>query len=113
MRNHVFSLLLSVLFCTFAFGQPLDLTGIVTDTKGAVVANADVKLLTSQQIVLAATKTDAQGRYSFEDVADGSYVVVASRPDFSARSLAVNLGAVRPVNLDLQLSINQLSEEVT
>lgn len=113
MRNHVFGLLLSLLFCTFAFGQPIDLTGVVTDTRGAAVANADVKLITPQQIVLAATTTDAQGRYSFENVADGSYVVVASRSDFSARSLAVNVGPARPVNLDLRLSINQLSEEVT
>ncbi|HVF48090.1 MAG TPA: TonB-dependent receptor [Pyrinomonadaceae bacterium] len=113
MRDHVFSLLLTVLFCTFAFGQPIDLTGIVSDTSGAAVPNADVKLITSQQIVLAATKTDAQGRYSFDNVADGSYVVVASRSDFSARSLAVNIGAVRPLVVDLQLSINQLSEEVT
>lgn len=117
MKRFVLFALLACGVIYVAGAEPLnsntDITGIVTDSSGAAVANADVRLVTSQQVVIGATKTDHEGRYSFTGMRDGSYVVIASRYDFSPKRIAVNVGEVRPVNLDVQLSINQLSEEVT
>ena len=88
------------------------ISGTVTDHTGAAVGDAKVQLVTAQQLVLGATRTNAEGRYTFENVAAGSYVVVASRSDFSPqREVARVSAAVAEVNL--QLKINQLSEQVT
>ena len=91
----------------------LDLEGSVTDTQGAAVHNAVVQVLTAQQMLIAATKTDARGRYAIDGLANGSYVIRASRSDFSPKTIAVTVGDIRPVNLDLILLVNQVSEEVT
>ena len=41
-----------------------NITGIVKDSGGAVVTNADVSLTTAQRVVLRSTKADAQGRFT-------------------------------------------------
>jgi len=85
--------------------------GMVADSAGGAVGEADVQLVDAQQFVLGVTKTDAEGRYTFENVANGSYVVIASRPDFSPQREAVQVSGNTEVNL--QLRINQLNEQVT
>src|SRR5688572_7190521 len=76
-------------------------TGTVTDDSGAVISNADVRLVNSQQILLGAVKTDANGRYIFGDVPDGSYVVTASRRDFSSQSQTVQVDDEASMQIDL------------
>src|SRR5829696_2880272 len=49
--------------------------GSVSDPAGAKVANARVALLDLTSAVIAETKTDAQGRFSFADVAPGPYTL--------------------------------------
>jgi len=85
--------------------------GTVTDGAGAAVGEADMQLVNALQLVLGATKTDAEGRYRFENVANGSYVVIASRPDFSPQREAVQVSGNTEVNL--QLRIKQLNEQIT
>ena len=87
-------------------------SGTVTDSAGAVVNEAEVQLVNAQQLVLGATKTDAEGHYTFENVANGSYVVIASRSDFSPQREAVRVSSAA-MKVNLQLEINQLNEQVT
>jgi outer membrane receptor protein involved in Fe transport len=88
------------------------ISGTVTDSANAAVGEAEVRLVNAQQFVLSVTKTDVEGRYTFENVANGSYVVIASRSDFSPRREAVRVsGAAAEINL--QLGVNQLNEQVT
>ena len=88
------------------------ITGAVRDAAGAAVSNADVRLINAQQLVLGATKTDVEGRYKFENVSNGSYVISVSRSDFSPQNEAVRVsGTAAEVNL--QLEVNQLNEQVT
>ena len=74
----------------FALGIILNLNAFAQNTRtfsGAVVTQqfelipeVNVEVETSDGKIT--TKTDAEGRYKFENVANGSYVVIASRPDF-------------------------------
>lgn len=115
MTRLISTLLFATLFAVSVFAQTgnIDLSGTVTDTTGAGIPNAEVRVMTAQQIVIVATITDGQGRYSFDGLIDGSYVIKASRANFSPKSLAFNVGDVRPLKLDLMLSIGQVNEEVT
>ncbi len=116
MKNLLVSLLLTIFFIFSISAQNTsqnNINGVIKDRTGAVVSAAEVQLINAQRIVLGATKTDAQGRYRFENVAVGSYLVVASRSDFSSQSEAVQVTANNTAEVNLILEINQLKEQVT
>ncbi len=57
-------------------------SGVVNDSLGFGVANAEVRILTAQQTNLGVAISDNEGRFRFDDLANGSYIVSASRKDF-------------------------------
>ncbi|HYN86053.1 MAG TPA: TonB-dependent receptor [Pyrinomonadaceae bacterium] len=89
------------------------ITGVVRDASGAAVADADASLVTAQQTVIGKTKSDAEGRFRFENVAAGSYLVVVSRADFVARRVATQVAPGAGVEFEVTLEVNQLSEQVS
>lgn len=107
-----------ILIIVFAIGAAAqngvpDISGTIRDQAGAVVPNAEVRLITSQQLVLAATRSDQQGRYSLVGISDGTYVITASHDSFGTQDRTVTLGRQRPLAFDITLSVNPFSEEVT
>ena len=68
-----------------AFGQVDEgsLTGLVQDATGAVVPNAKVTLLNTDQGLSVVTNTDSGGVYTFSPVRIGNYTVSATAPGFS------------------------------
>jgi len=88
-------------------------SGVVRDSSGAVVSNAEVSLASSQQVVIARSKTDAQGRFQFNEISPGSYLVSVSTPDFSVQRQVVQVTAGTNTELNVELQINQLEESVT
>lgn len=88
-------------------------SGTIMDSLGAAVGAADVRLLNAQQMVLDAVKSDNEGRYRFENVAAGSYLVTASRTGFDLQRRAVQVVENDTAEINLVLEINQLSAQVT
>src|SRR5687767_6003765 len=88
-------------------------SGMVKDAFDAAVPNADVSLTNSQQVVLKDAKTDAQGRFTFDGIHAGAYVIAVSRPDFNTQRRAVELTAGQNLSIDILLQVNQISEQVT
>ena len=89
------------------------ISGTVKDAFDAAVVAADVSLTNSQQVVLSDTQTDAQGRFKFDNIPSGSYVIVIARSDFSVQRQAIRVTAGRTMNIDVVLQISAISEEVT
>jgi len=89
------------------------ITGTVKDSSGAIVGRARVSLINAQQAILTTTESDAEGRFRFDEVPVGSYVVLTSRPDFSPRRVVANVNHGSNTDINVLLEINQLSEEVT
>lgn len=115
-RATVLASLLLPLMVAGVFAQQLSrgsITGTVRDTTGAVVGRAKVALLNAQQALVGATETDAEGHFRFSDVPVGSYVLLASRPDFSPKRMAAQVNSGSNTDISVILEINQLSEEVT
>jgi len=112
-----------ILLSAMTFATPLilsaqqksrgDISGLVKDSSGAVVSDAEVSINNSQQVVLSKTRTDAMGHFQFNGIPPGSYAVLVSRPDFSLQREVVQVVAGEMSELNIILQINQLSEHVT
>ena len=87
--------------------------GTVHDDAGAAIVNAEVRLLNAQQASLGVSRSDVAGKFRFENVSNGSYIVRASRSDFSTKTISVKVETGANPFVDIILSVNQLSEQVT
>lgn len=87
-------------------------SGTITDASGAAVPGASVRLVNALRVTLRTVESDANGRYSFDGVEDGTYSITASRKDFSSNSASVRVsGDAAEANITLR--INQVTGEVT
>jgi len=89
------------------------ISGSVLDGNGAAVAGVELSLENSLQIVIGTATSDGQGTYRFDNVADGSYVLVASHPGFTKRREPVQITGRSIVKLTINLAVRQISEAVT
>ncbi|MGA3133766.1 MAG: carboxypeptidase regulatory-like domain-containing protein, partial [Terracidiphilus sp.] len=95
-----------------AVAQTATLHGQVQDPSGAVVPGATVSLTGGAQPL--ATKSGADGQYSFRSVAPGTYSITASAKGFSSLTIpnvAVAAGQAKELNLPLAIAVEE--QEVT
>ncbi|HKP84911.1 MAG TPA: TonB-dependent receptor [Blastocatellia bacterium] len=90
-----------------------EVSGVVRDQSGAIVSDATVSLLTSQQAIVASAKTDAQGKFAFSDVSSGSYLLVVSSRGFADYRKAVVVGQAGDGSLEIVIEPRPITEEVT
>lgn len=76
---------------------------------GDPIANVQVNLLTDNDVPVAATFTDANGRYSFSNLALGTYKVYAEAINKVPYPLNVTLTATNPTQDNVDVSINSNS----
>jgi hypothetical protein len=112
------ALLLSVLglLTTFGFAQggSGELTGLVSDPSGAVVANATVTLTNPSTGDKRTTVTNSAGIYRFSAVTPGNYSLEASPKGFKSvkvSHIVVTVGAT--ATQDVKLEVGQGSEQIT
>ncbi len=69
-----------------------ELSGELTDPQGRVVPNAKVRMLRRADASIRETRTDASGRFNFQDLSGGEYRVTSESPGFAVldRTLAVH-----------------------
>jgi len=91
------------------------LSGIVTDSSGAALVGANVRLLDENNGVIGQTTTESNGQYSFSGVATGNYRVEIEGPGF--QKSVINGLNVTPgenqFNTQLHLGSNTQTVEVT
>ncbi len=78
MKRFAFSMLLALCVCAVGFGQEItgQIRGLVTDSSGAVVANATVTITnTDRNVVIRTVQTDATGEYVAPFLPVGRYSV--------------------------------------
>ena len=91
----------------FAFGQVDEgtITGTVTDTTGAVVPDAQVILLNTDQGITVQTKTNSTGGFTFSPVRVGHYRITVSAQGFAKTTqsnLTVNVAQTLSVPISLK-----------
>jgi hypothetical protein len=100
-----------------AYGQVDEgaITGTVTDATGAVVPNAQVTLLNTDQGITLQTKSDSTGGYTFSPVRTGHYTVSVTAQGFAKttqKNLTVSVAQVLQVNVQLKLGAASETVEV-
>jgi hypothetical protein len=92
-----------------------DIAGLVTDPSAAVVTGVPIKLKNVDTGASAAATTNAQGSYNFSFLQPGNYSVSVSVAGFQKiqKSVTVTLGISTTVNLQLSLSSQSETVEVT
>jgi carboxypeptidase family protein len=116
---HLLVLSLLLLLCPVvvsaqATSSTSGVTGVVTDTTGAVVAGATVTLVDTKTSQERATTTDEQGKYMFSQVQPGrGYKLTFSSPGFQnfELNLALGVGVIETQNVEL--TAGQVTETVT
>ena len=89
--------------------------GTVTDSSGAVIPGATVKLLSFSEpsIVVDQTKSDQSGAFVFPNISPGSYVLEVSSEGFVTIQQHVNVVAGRRTKATITLPIGAVTETVT
>lgn len=89
--------------------SPASITGTVSDSTGLALTNV---IVTIHGPIAQAVVTGADGTFAFVNLPDGSYEVVAERPQFATRTQAVQLGSGDVVALDLTLPVQLMEQAV-
>jgi len=85
--------------------------GLVSGADGQLVAGATVTLLDQLGSRVAATRTEANGRFRLEDVALGTYTLLAEAPPQRSDARIVTVQAALPIDVELTLAA-RLAESV-
>jgi Carboxypeptidase regulatory-like domain len=112
------ALLVLVLFaCTSALRAQTatgQVNGTVTDTSGAIIADATVKLTNTGTGVSKQTSTNSAGYYVFVDVLPGSYVLSVQKQSFKAAHVnAFTVQVNQTLTQNIHLEVGTVSESVT
>jgi hypothetical protein len=87
-----------------------NLSGTVTDTSGAAMANAAVQVKNVGTTVTQAASTDAQGRFNVRDLPVGEYEAQAAAPGFQTlihQGIILTVGSNSVVDFSLQVGQQQ------
>ena len=109
--------ILAVILAAFAlpvFGQAFgEITGVVTDSTGAIVANATVTVTNPDTNLTRRVTTNSSGNYSFPALLPGIYNVRAEVQGFQAEIRAnVELQVQQTARIDFQLRVGAVSETI-
>ena len=90
------------------------ISGVVTDSSGAVIGGATVTATNTQTGVKTALKTDSKGFYNFPALQIGTYTVEVQQSGFKTESRTdLVIDANSAVRADFTMQIGQIVEKVT
>lgn len=89
------------------------ITGIVKDGDGAILSGVEILLQLPTQAVPRATVTDAQGKFTLDNIEPDTYQIVVKRVGFLPYRSAVLVTAGDTKELAIVLDVNPIAENVT
>ena len=87
-------------------------TGIITDSAGAAIPQATVKLSSEATGFAQTVTTGGEGAYVFPLVSPGSYQITVEREGFQRLVRAFALEVAQQARIDAQLTVGQITESV-
>lgn len=116
--SHVLRLILICLMALlvnspiFAQVNTGNLSGLVTDPSGAVVANSTISVTAVTTGYNRTVRSGSDGAYILPDMPIGLYAVTATAPGFSTLKENVRIDVGAHVRLDLQIKVGEASQTV-
>src|SRR5262249_42829733 len=117
-KRITFSLFVVLLFLSSAFSVwaqigTSEITGVVTDSSGAVVANAKVEAKNEDTGAVFNQNTTSSGNYAFPSLVPGRYSVTVSVTGFQTFTSVHNVLTIgRPLVVDVQLKLTTVGQTV-
>jgi hypothetical protein len=113
LLRHILPLLLLVP-TAWAQTSEANLSGTVSDTTGAVIPNAAVKLTSKDQGTVRSVQTNNAGVYQYSFLPPGAYVLEISSQGFKTLTRDnLVLAAAQNARIDFKLEVGNVSENVT
>ena len=119
-KNFTIKFLTTAIFClllgiaqVFAQAGNGSITGVVSDSNGAVIPNATVKLVSLEKGTELTTTASSDGIYTFTLLAPGKYSVSASGGSFAEQKLEVEVQVGRTTDVNFTLGASNVNEQVT
>ncbi len=113
----LFSLCYLVLLASFipsANAQTASLSGLVSDSTGAVVRGAEVTFTNERTKTVSHAKTNSAGIYSLPFLQPGQYTLTAEYPGFKRyQRTGVTIDVAQNLNVDVRLQVGGESQSVT
>ncbi len=107
-------LLLLTLTSTPAVGQITgEIRGVLSDPAGAVIARAQVTLMSTETGETRNSKSDQQGRYAFPLLKIGEYQITVETPGFRRLFAPAEVRSAEVTVVNLRLELGQVTEQVT
>lgn len=110
LRITVF-LLLTTTYCTAQVSSSV--SGSVSDSAGAVIANAEVTLTMKETNVKRTTRTNNAGEFGFRDVPSGAYVLTVISQGFQQKTVEGVAGIGHLSEVNVVLAVGAISTPVT
>src|SRR5882757_2173078 len=116
-----FVAILAALLCLFALcptslhaqaASSTSIAGVVSDSSGAIVAGAAVKLTEKATNASRTINTNDVGRYFLANVPPGDYEIAVSKTGFRITKTIVTASVGVPLTVDLKLELGSVSETV-
>src|SRR5579872_797498 len=111
MTTKLFLLLYAAALAVAIAGETPSVSGSVKDPQGRPVAGAAVSLFSRSSTMVAATTSNTQGAYRFEEVAPGDYLLRAESPGFTV-FFEERLHVDAPLTRDISLALAGVREQV-
>ncbi|MDR3425281.1 MAG: TonB-dependent receptor [Alphaproteobacteria bacterium] len=102
--NRLPLILLALLLSSPAWAASATVDGTLRGKNGAPLADTEVELQDGQGKIVGKTSTDAKGRYTFNDIAQGSYVLQAVRKNAVLGSTHLSVADSAPAHKNLDLA---------
>src|ERR1700757_1538261 len=111
-----FLILASLAFLPAAQAQQTlgGITGTVTDTSGGAITGATVSLVSNETKLTRTQTTNADGAYSFVNLAIGHYTLTFTRQGFQAETVpSILVQANRTATVTAQLKVGNMNQSIT
>ena len=111
---HLFPFIGVLLLAANAFSSDVyGVSGVVHGPQNTLVAEASVSLFTAHQVSLGSTATDDQGRFQFNRVPQGSYLLRVNARGFAEQRRLVDVPQAEATRLEVTLSLQPVLEQIT
>jgi hypothetical protein len=110
---HVAALIGGLLTAPCGFAQTAQVSGVITDSTGAVVPNAGVSALNNDTGVIRATESNSVGYYTVPLLQPGNYMVSVKAVGFTTQvrsGIMLDVGAQQVLNFSMQ--VGQMTQEI-
>lgn len=115
-RGALYVYLVVLLVTSLASAQSFrgSITGTVTDSSGATIPGANVKVVSADTGLTRTVMTNSDGFYTASELPPGSYSVTITKSGFrTATAKGITVSVTNPARADISLSPGQVQESVT